>query len=569
MSENKYILNKKLLNKYSHIFKIKEQNISSNYNINNTLNDNKIDSIIIYKNNNNNCNNNSLPSPNKKSISLATVNFISECQCCKKHFDNNIHIPYMFKCNHFFCLKCIKQNFTSEDGSIHCPIDGKIANSILEIPILKNPTSENHHVIGFTNELPQNIFNLHQNFCKIHKNQKLSHIITNTNEVVCVHCAFEKLKENPNFEIISIKDKYNMIINCIDKIINNCQKNIKLIGNTMNLIKKNKENEETKLNIFYDNIIKCITLKQKEDLIKINDVFITNQAELSQKLDTCKDILEQSMEFKKTLNFGVGCDISKNYSNAMNNLSILEHLQRSIEEDNNNNKLKYIKFINESENEIIDYIKNACIIKIIDKKFKIIKIDLNNNEDNYNKSIFDSFQNTPRDESTSKKINVKKRLLGKKPIKINPNFKFIKIENLHTYSKLLNITQDNSNRTKSVHNLLNKKLNFSNYKNNNFSKDIMAIAKLNKNLFKKEIINKNNSINQKIIFKKILNLKNHNTSRNSNSIFSNNFKKSNKNCYKKYIHQSGNIIGNFHNLDSLKTISNHEYSARDNTHTIN
>ena len=41
-------------------------------------------------------------------LPLITLNFISICQCCKNSFDENIHKPYLLKCGHFFCIKCIK-----------------------------------------------------------------------------------------------------------------------------------------------------------------------------------------------------------------------------------------------------------------------------------------------------------------------------------------------------------------------------------------------------------------------------------------------------------------------------
>ena len=43
----------------------------------------------------------------------------------------------MLKCGHFFCLKCIKEHFTDEEG-IKCPNDGLVALSIKELKILNN-----------------------------------------------------------------------------------------------------------------------------------------------------------------------------------------------------------------------------------------------------------------------------------------------------------------------------------------------------------------------------------------------------------------------------------------------
>ena len=63
-------------------------------------------------------------------LPLITLNFISICQCCKNSFDENIHKPYLLKCGHFFCIKCIKDYFIDKSG-IKCPSDGLIAKSFL------------------------------------------------------------------------------------------------------------------------------------------------------------------------------------------------------------------------------------------------------------------------------------------------------------------------------------------------------------------------------------------------------------------------------------------------------
>ena len=71
------------------------------------------------------------------SIPLITLNYISICQCCKNPFNSTINIPYLFKCGHFFCKKCIEEQFTDEEG-IKCPNDGLIAYSIKELKLLNN-----------------------------------------------------------------------------------------------------------------------------------------------------------------------------------------------------------------------------------------------------------------------------------------------------------------------------------------------------------------------------------------------------------------------------------------------
>ena len=74
---------------------------------------------------------------NEENIPLVTLKFISICQFCKNNFNSTKHLPYLLKCGHFFCLKCIKENFTDEEG-IKCPNDGLVALSVKELKLLNN-----------------------------------------------------------------------------------------------------------------------------------------------------------------------------------------------------------------------------------------------------------------------------------------------------------------------------------------------------------------------------------------------------------------------------------------------
>ena len=74
---------------------------------------------------------------NDSNMTLVTLNFLSICQCCKDPFNSTDCIPYLFKCGHFFCKKCILEQFIDEEG-IKCPNDGLVAKSISELKILNN-----------------------------------------------------------------------------------------------------------------------------------------------------------------------------------------------------------------------------------------------------------------------------------------------------------------------------------------------------------------------------------------------------------------------------------------------
>ena len=278
------------------------------------------------------------PKTNSKFPNLISMNSFSVCQCCNKEFDSKKNIPYLLKCNHFFCKTCLENYFTDEEG-IKCPIDGLVGKSLNDIKIMNNFTdkktnekkivnkknntnnkkninennslnvnngkdlnnknkghknlnknkenklninimnnvnnenndydendndNENNSNINNENinEIKQqyssnkkiqgsskkslkknkndnlsnnnlsdlnnnNISNNNindrdgednmdnspsaeeysQNFCNIHPEQKITHFVEDTKELICIHCAFNKLKNNPTIQIKEISEK--------------------------------------------------------------------------------------------------------------------------------------------------------------------------------------------------------------------------------------------------------------------------------------------------------------------------------------------------------------------------
>jgi hypothetical protein len=75
---------------------------------------------------------------------LFRLEYISVCQFCKENFNSEINIPYLFKCGHFFCRLCIENNFTDNDGNIHCPTDGIVGTSLKALKLLSNLIIDNN-----------------------------------------------------------------------------------------------------------------------------------------------------------------------------------------------------------------------------------------------------------------------------------------------------------------------------------------------------------------------------------------------------------------------------------------
>jgi len=415
-------------------------------------------------------------------IPLATLNYISICQCCKNKFDKEKCLPYLLKCGHFFCLDCIKQYFVDETGVV-CPSDGLVAQSIDELKFLKNlvsnpkktlnklmkkkNTAEKMNCLLLENESncniennddndnnynieklskSNNIYSYKSNYCPIHETQRLSHIVNDTNEVICVHCAFERLKAHPNIQIKEIKEKYIEYNDIIENIINNIQKNIDLINNTMEMINKNKENEIKKLNHFYNNIIKYIEAQKKEKIQQIENISNENLHDLDQKLLIFNEIIEQGEEIQKKL--------EKDESNSNQEFSIIFNeynnfikLSETNFDNKLNNKLKYMRFTNQNEINIKEFLSKISDLNI---SFRVIKYTKGNtngmkikNNNNINKMV--KTDNEMRDRNHS-------------------SFQYYKImanKKMNFRNNLKNISNSNDNQMK---NYSNDKYN---YKTNN------------------------------------------------------------------------------------------------------
>ena len=353
---------------------IRNQQTNNNNNNNNNINNN-----INNNNNNNNINNNNDNNIENNyegeeeedeqgneegehdGIPLITLNYISICQCCKNQFNSNINIPYLFKCGHFFCKKCIEEQFTDEEG-IKCPNDGLIAYSIKELKLLNNLITDKYVESNTQRE------GLNNNglYCEIHKGQKLTHYIEETKELICVYCAFSRFKKNPKIEIKEIKEKCFEINNDVDVVIEDNQHNVEMIQGALKNIKKNKETEEKRINNFFEQIINFLKNKKMEIMNQIDSLFTENARKLSQKLEIFSNKIEQSENLK---------NIIDEYSNNanINFLEILDIYNKITRDSNDPNKiniqLQEYRFNHDDESKMIKYINNFGDLKVVSKLF--------------------------------------------------------------------------------------------------------------------------------------------------------------------------------------------------------
>ena len=491
-------------------------------------------------------------------LPLITLNLISVCQCCKNKFDKNKYMPYLLKCGHFFCINCIRQYFTHQTGIV-CPTDGLIAKSIKELKLLKNLIIDSKRPTLTETKKERNILkqidkldnfdiqknNFINNYCSIHPDQKKSHLINNTNEIICIHCAFEKLKSNPNLEIIEVKEKINEFNNVIENIINNCQKNIDIIHNTIKLIDKNKENEEKKLSSFYHNLIEIIQSQKYQKIQQLENIYAENMHNLEKKLFIFNEIIEQGEKFIN--NIEEDYNIINNFKNILINYKILLKLNRSNNEDSINNKLKYVKFSNEKETVINDYLNKISYYNIIHKKIKYIKNDPSLKNDTKKTETSKNEQNDKDDISDQNKNIIKtfkkiydNKLKNKTINEDNQNRINTQETDFFTYNTL-----DNDRKNKSDNKLKNSKV-------------VIKTPRLKKFLEIKNNEDKNNvrdnkpHINKNKLLESYYELKSEKNNRLNNYYLNNaDTQRINNNSFNNL-----NILNNFYNLNYARKAPN-------------
>ena len=362
-------------------------------------------------------------------IPLITLNYISICQCCKNQFNSTINIPYLFKCGHFFCKKCIEEQFTDEEG-IKCPNDGLIAYSIKELKLLNNLITDKYVESNTQREGLNNGF-----YCEIHKGQKLTHYIEETKELICVYCAFSRFKKNPKIGIKEIKEKCNEIINDIDSIIDDNQHNVEMIQGALKNIKKNKEIEDKRVNSFFEQIMNYLKNKKMEIMNQIDSLFTENARKLSQKLEIFSGKIEQSENLKNAID-------EYNINGNINFLEILDIYNKLSKDSNDPNKiniqLQEYRFNHDDESKMIKYINNFGDLKVVSKNFafsgggeqefvfnynsnKINNVNISQQNELLNNSDFNNLSNNTFDYKSNISQNGREKVRLNNQIK-NKNF---------------------------------------------------------------------------------------------------------------------------------------------------
>jgi len=274
---------------------------------------------------------------NKAHSHLITLNYISVCQYCKENFNAEKNIPYLLKCGHFFCKSCIVSNFTNSKNQIQCPEDGTKVDSLNSLKILHNLITDGNTIDSTRNiNNVNNINNINKvnsyntknsnnnvgtsttsntEFCKSHPTQKLTHFIEETNQLVCVHCAFSLYKQNTFIEIREVSEKCLEDINNIGKIVLDNNDFLKVISESMIEITNKKSEEEIKVNNMYDSIISFLEERKKDTLAGINTNYLQATKKLLEKQNFIESQIELADKLKEAYTINMKSTTQANFQN--------------------------------------------------------------------------------------------------------------------------------------------------------------------------------------------------------------------------------------------------------------
>ena len=218
--------------------------------------------------------------PNTTTSPLIQFTSLYYCQSCNSQFNTSTHLPYLFKCNHFFCKQCIQTTFSTSNG-IKCPKDGIIANSLDDCTIITNIITPRQ-----------------SNTCQLHKSQPFTHYVEETREIICVYCAFNKMRSNPKLTIKEIKEKIKEYIHDIDLLHVNHSQFANFLQELLDQINENKQSQQNKIITLFDQMISYLENKKKVLLNKIDCLYHENSLVINDKLNMLSHKVEEAIKLK-------------------------------------------------------------------------------------------------------------------------------------------------------------------------------------------------------------------------------------------------------------------------------
>ena len=361
---------------------------------------------------------------------------------------NKIKIQYSDKLGG--SKKSSKKNYSNNKLSNRKDNKSNISNS--------NANISNNNNYDENNEESPEQEEYNQNYCNIHPEQKITHFVEDTKELICIHCAFNKLKNNPTIQIKEIAEKCKEYLNDLDTIIDNNQKYSQIIQNSLNDINENKENEEKKIIEIYEQLINLLVTNRNNYLIKIEEIYQENTGNMNKKLENFAEIIDIAQKLKEDFEaiaeqapyeFNHLTQAFNKFIRDMNDKSKsdLEIIQYNFSHDELNKVLKYLNNFSDVKTRKkcyrFDFLKNNG-----SQNYSIREININQNNNNYNDNYINKNINENND-GFNNGIN--------KYYKASKELKYINFSNNNSNNFMPSNKLSNNNLSKNNQNFMNSK----------------------------------------------------------------------------------------------------------------
>ena len=359
---------------------------------------------------------------------------------------NEIQVHYSDKL--LASKKSSKKNYSNKNNKISHKKDNKSNASNQNINssnLNNNNINEQENNENMEESPEQDDYN--QNYCNIHPEQKITHFVEDTKELICIHCAFNKLKNNPTIQIKEISEKCKEYLNDLDNIIQNNQKYSQIIQNSLNDINENKENEEKKIIEIYEQLLNLLVTNRNNYLIKIEEIYQENTGNMNKKLENFAEIIDIAEKLKEDFEaiaeqapyeFNHLTQAFNKFIRDMNDKSKsdLDIIQYNFSHDELNKVLKYLNNFSDVKTRKkcyrFDFLKNNG-----SQNYSIREINNNNQSNNNFNENFISNQNINDNNVFNNGIN--------KYYKASKELKYISFNNTNNNNIISNNKMSNNN----------------------------------------------------------------------------------------------------------------------------
>ena len=360
-----------------------------------------------------------------------SIHLFSVCQYCNIAFNSSENLPLLFECGHFFCKACVL-NFSKENkNNPICPEDGYTQNSIENLKVMRNLIHENNHV----NKLISNNGSFN---CKIHTKEKLKYYCYNTEELLCVYCAFNLFRINSNYKIVEMSENCGTILKSVNDILEHNEIFIRSLRQSLSEMKKNKVDEESRINSYFKDLHSMLEDKRSYLINQVSMTFSQNSVKIEKNFEYFIKKMQDADIVKNNINLFL--------SNQLSDFNkIHESYLKFIKENNNHDQIEILqlKFIVRSS-EFQDLLSNIAEISPQSKYISPSKQLINITEDLIVKStqqegIKDFFERTGSLNKVKSTSQIESKLIKNNQIdNLTNNNKIITPKLKRSNSKIIN-----------------------------------------------------------------------------------------------------------------------------------